>query len=722
MHRSAELYAERGWLVFPLHSITSGVCSCGRPTCGNAGKHPRTPNGFKDATTDAAQIAIWWTTWPDANIGIATGKASGIFVVDVDPRNGGEYSYDELAEQIGGFPDTPRVQTGGGGWHDYFAWPEGLDAVKPRPLGPGIDLKGNGGYVVAPPSTHQSGRRYDWEASARIDEMPLAPVPRALLERLTLRAVATSHGHSSSSDVETTASLIGRAFAHAGMLGRPLGQGRVSVVCPWTHEHTTGEPGDSSACIFAPRAGATMGGFLCLHSHCQHRTWKDVFDALPAEAVQRARAEMPLAPRARTSKPAPSHHDADGVVEGGAADWQDQLIRSKEGMVVPCLVNAALILRETDEWRSVLAFDEFREILVKRAPPPWTSDASTPADLAGDWSDTDTARLCMWLHRTWGIRVGVEVAIQAAQVAAESRPFHPVREYLRSLIWDGTPRLGSWLSTYLGAPQTDYTDDAGRAFLVAAVARVMRPGCKVDTMLVLEGSQGAGKSTAVAELFGHAFVNDSTIDLQSKDRFTALRGKWALEFAELDALGKADIDRVKAFLSSSRDTYRPPYGRTDKTVPRQCVFVGTTNREDYLRDETGGRRFLPVRVGRIALAQLRADRDQLWAEAVHAFDQGAEWWVSADVAHLYATEQAARRQVDAWEEPIRAWLDKSDEFYGPRESCTVGECMKGALMLETAKWTPQDQQRVARILRALGWSQRRSQEDGSKVRRYFRPE
>lgn len=725
MHRSALIYAGWGLRVFPLHSVQSGACSCGRPQCGNAGKHPRVRTGFKEATLDPEQIAEWWTQWPDANIGIATGQASGIIVIDVDPRNGGEYSYDALVEEIGAMPETARVQTGGGGWHQWFRWPAGVDRLKPRPLGPGIDIKADGGYVVAPPSRHQSGKLYDWEASSRYEDVGLADLPRALLERMMLRSVSSVSAASSATPAQSfdpggeaardaARTLLGRAFAHAQMLGAPLSDGKYAVVCPWQQRHTTGEAGDSGTAIFPAKPGATLGGFRCLHSHCANRTWQDVLRDLPADAVARAKSELPMAPSPVAVSVRPVAADADGVV--ARSHWHELLVRSKDGNLISCVTNAQLILRETPEWQAALAYDEFRDCIVKRAAAPWTDDAQrgNAEHAIGDWTDSDTARLAIWFHRTWGLRIGAATLLEAAQVAAEARPFHPVREYLSALRWDRIPRVGEWLHRYLGAEANDYTEDAGRCFLVSAVARVLRPGCKVDTMLVLEGSQGAGKSTALAALFGADWVNDSTIDLQSKDRFTALRGKWALEFAELDALGKADIDRVKAFLSSPKDTFRPPYGRQEKTVPRQCVFAGTTNREDYLRDETGGRRFLPVRVGRVDVAAIKADRDQLWAEAAELFRAGAEWWPSEYVAHLYAREQSARRVVDAWEQPIANWLQN-------REECTVGDVMSDALNIERGRWAPADQQRVSRILRAFGWSQRRSQLGADRIRRWHRP-
>lgn len=182
-------YAQRGWPVFPLHTPITGGCSCGRADCTNVGKHPRTKNGFKDAAIDEAKIREWWAKWPDANIGIPTGEASGLVVLDVDPRNGGEHALDDLQDENGKLPETPESLTGGGGQHILFAYP--TDGVKvtggTNKAGPGLDIKADGGYIVAPPSLHKSGRCYAWELSSHPNDVTLAPLPPWLLSKMERR-------------------------------------------------------------------------------------------------------------------------------------------------------------------------------------------------------------------------------------------------------------------------------------------------------------------------------------------------------------------------------------------------------------------------------------------------------------------------------------------------------------------------------------------------------
>jgi putative DNA primase/helicase len=331
-------------------------------------------------------------------------------------------------------------------------------------------------------------------------------------------------------------------------------------------------------------------------------------------------------------------------------------------------------------------------------PPPWDAiDCASPA--AGDWEDVDDVRLSSWLARHHELHVGADVVRAAVDVVARQHVVNPVVDYLRGLRWDGQQRIDFWLSTYLGVEASDYARLVGRFFLISAVARAFRPGCKVDTMPILEGDQGANKSTAIGVLFGREWWSDTPPDLGSKDRFAALRDRWCIEWGELDGMGKADVDRLKGFLSSAIDDYRPSYGRRTVRVPRRSVFFGSVNREEYLRDETGNRRFWPVRTGTVKpldVAGLALVRDQLWAEAVAAFEGGARWWPVPEEYSIFVPQQAERVVGDPW-------LDKIAEWVRARERVTVAEVLGTMLGIEPSRWTQVDQNRVARCLTLLGW-------------------
>jgi predicted P-loop ATPase len=281
---------------------------------------------------------------------------------------------------------------------------------------------------------------------------------------------------------------------------------------------------------------------------------------------------------------------------------------------------------------------------------------------------------------------------------AHERAFHPVREYLDSVVWDENPRLGKWLSTYLGAEHTPYTEGIGTMFWVALVARIYEPGCKADYMVVLEGPQGARKSTTCANIGGEWYSDNLPDVTTGKDVSQHLRGKWLIEIAELSAMGRAESTQLKAFISRAVERYRPSYGRQEVIEPRQCIFIGTTNKEAYLRDETGGRRFWPVKVGYVDTSALAGDRDQLFAEAVHLYYDGFRWWPD-DVferEHI-APQQEARFEADAWEVTIRNYLDGKTKVTG------VGEVAQLALGFDTPKIGTADQRRITAVMERLGW-------------------
>jgi putative DNA primase/helicase len=451
----------------------------------------------------------------------------------------------------------------------------------------------------------------------------------------------------------------------------------------------------------APRAGSVVGWFHCSHSHCAGRTLADVFEALPGEAVEKAKAtkgDQPL------------------------DDWRAALVRGKANKqghapIVRDVANVALILTHDPHWSDVLAFDEHRQSVVKLTAPPWHSEIA-PGDareLLGDWTDVDATRVMVWLSRAWGMTVQRETVIAAVRAVAERRRIHPIRDYLDGLAWDGTHRLGQWLATFLRAKgDRKYLERVGTYWMISAVARVFDPGVKADHVLVLEGGQGAGKSTAFKVLAGRWFA-DSAIDIGSKDAYLALRGRWIVEVAEFADVTRQDVGRVKAFLSSAVDSYRPPYGSAVVEVPRSCVFGASINPDGvgYLRDSTGSRRFWPVAVGaEVNLDELEAVRDQLWAEAVAAYRSGARWFPGPDDRELFADEAEARTEADEWSDRIGRYLAE----LGPAARVTTGDVLAHALGLPADRWGVLEQRRAARVLRALGREQQRERRGATVAR------
>jgi predicted P-loop ATPase len=381
-----------------------------------------------------------------------------------------------------------------------------------------------------------------------------------------------------------------------------------------------------------------------------------------------------------------------------AADWLHACIKDDRGHIVPNHANILIALRSAPELVSTIRFDEMQQgpVLVEDLPNA-PGCVGAKGELPRLVRDADVGQLQEYLQHNGIPKIGREQVHQAVDQRAQERPFHPVRDYLNRLAWDGVGRLGHWAAGYLGAEQSDYSGGIGRMFLTAMVARIYEPGCKADYMPVLEGEQGAGKSRACHVLAGEWF-SDALPDIHHKDAKEHLRGKWLIEIAELSAVGKADAEALKAFISRPIERFRASYGRKEVTEPRQCIFIGTTNKSAYLKDETGARRFWPLKVGNINIDALARDRDQLFAEAVVAYRDGEKWWPDPafERAHI-KPEQAKRFEADPWDLPIR-------EFVAGKERVSVTSVAIGALGLEVGKVGTIEQRRISGVLIELGWA------------------
>ena len=335
---------------------------------------------------------------------------------------------------------------------------------------------------------------------------------------------------------------------------------------------------------------------------------------------------------------------------------------------------------------------------------------------AGVIGDADLALIRVHIERAGMHCVGSELTAQAVRAVAERNPYHPARAYLASLTHDGTPRLDTWLTQYLQVQDSPYVRAAGRAFLIAMIARVMKPGCKHDHVLVLRGKQGLRKSTACS-ILGGTWYGDNMPSIRDGGREAGLylRGHWLIEMAELAPSRKAEQEDLKAFLTRASDEIRAPYARMADVVPRQCVFIGTSNEDAILKDATGGRRFWPVTVERqIDTDALARDRDQLFAEALAAFNAGEAWHLTPEAEAQAAEVQEAAREEDPWEQIIRDWLDSEEYGGGQRDAVTMREVLWQALDIPIPQQTVPAQRRAASILRMMGWSKERGSR-GNKV-------
>jgi hypothetical protein len=696
---AALAYAKRGWPVFPCR-----------------GKKPLTKHGFHDATRDVTAIEEAWGKTPAPNIGMATGEASGVWVLDVDGA-AGEASLKALQEHHGALPPTVVGLTGGGGRHLLFRYRGEPIRNTVSGLGDGLDVRATGGYIIVPPSIHpETGAEYQWDAKLHPDLADIADAPPWLIELVC--------GPRQQRERQSDRRTMEEGKAAPGGSGSRYGDKALDDECRAVAQMTTGSR-NARLNTAAFNLGQLVGGDVLKRGDVERElysaaaacgllaedgeaqvlaTIKSGLDkgidqprkrpepAQKTTASGKANGSTRQAPRAddRTADAAP----------GQVGDWYERAYLGSKGQVLSRLHNVMMGLREDPAWAGVLAYDEMQATVLLCKPIPRFGQPPERGTYPRPVRDDDVILIQEWFLIAGLHAVGKDVIHDAVERRARECGFHPVRDYLDGLKWDGVERLETWLHVYLGAEDTPYTRAIGRMFMVSAVARILRPGCKVDYMMVLEGRQGVRKSTACRILGGEWFGDSLPENVASKDAAAHLRGKWMIEFGEMHALSKSETTALKAFISRQVENYRPSYGRKEVHEPRQCVFIGTTNKAQYLKDETGARRFWPVKVavGRPVDTDLLAkQRDQLFAEAVHRFGSGEPWWPddAFEREHIQP-EQEARFEADLWEGPIRNYLEG-------KERVLVVEVARTGVGMDTAKVGTADQRRITGILERLGW-------------------
>ena len=419
--------------------------------------------------------------------------------------------------------------------------------------------------------------------------------------------------------------------------------------------------------------------------------------------------DMPPAPPAESEPPSPPNNACAG---GGGEDpdeWKKRLLRTKNGDLRECVMNVHDILLHSARWEAVIAFDEFAQRTIKLKPPPFFGGE------VGEWEAVDDTQTAMWLSRAWRFAPATPTVAEAIETLARARTVHPVRDWLRSLDkWDGIHRIDRWLSDFCGVKDSEYVRLVSRFFLIGMVARVMVPGVKFDYCLVLEGKQGKGKSTIV-RILGGEWHGDTDLDLHNKDSMSALRGKWVYEFAEMGSVTRAESTKQKSFLSRQFDEFRPVYGRREIRLARQVVFIGTTNEWEWNKDPTGGRRFWPVDCsGEFNLDGLRSMREQLFAEAVAAFDAGDRFYPSPEEQQkLFDPEQLMREQQESLVDALHDWV------YQQVAPFSVADAAMTGLGLDASKLTRDLQTRLGNALRKLGCT--KFEKRNGMVRYWYNP-
>lgn len=400
----------------------------------------------------------------------------------------------------------------------------------------------------------------------------------------------------------------------------------------------------------------------------------------------------------------------------GANGWMSLLDKTENGKVRATNHNITSILKNTALKPPFIFFDEFYSTNFFQSAPPWSKqEINEPTEI----KDIDITKAVQWFSTHWSLEVQHAKVIDALDGLAYENKRHPIREHMRALVWDKKPRLDSWLKKYMGANEDPfYLKIVGRKLLIAFVTRIFSPGCKFDQIVILQGGQGAGKSTALRILATDKWFTDKLGDISNKDALMIMHRHALIEIGELDSMRKSDVESFKLFASTQVDVFRKPYGHLTESYPRQSVMIGTTNKKEFLVDETGNRRFWPVGVAdELEIDSLKADRDQLIAEAVAAYDSGEllwfENWKSAEAIKFKKLAEAVQNKFtvsDDWESEVEAVFQKTDHGLNLNgfTMLQLWSQMQGFGSASPGSLTMQVSLRVGKILRSMGFDKKSS--------------
>ncbi|MFT4159610.1 VapE domain-containing protein [Shinella sp.] len=606
-------------------------------------------------------------------------------VIDVDPRNFAEGD-DPLVRLLGDFvlKDAPFVLTGGGGRHLYVRKPAEVAIVHGLPNYPGIEFSTVGRFVVAAGSVHPNGKPYvldDDVLALSLSEAPEATT--ALLDAIRRPSGAASSDVYGDVTPEQLEKLLGG-------LDIALYNRRHN---DWIRIMMAAHYGTGGAGVDPFVAWSLSDATYADDEEVIRRKWRSLamkpngvklgtlLKAL-SDAGKGALIEEVLRSPAAEDFP----NDIDLPVETAAPAFM-----TNKGRIEPNYRNTQ---RAVEAARLGVGFDELSQRAVLRAERlPWT------ADIERELTDDLIRIVREWVMEQFGFEPKREDLSDVLFALATKNTFNPIVEYLDSLAWDGVHRIDRMFPAYFGAPDGAYECAVGRKLMLAAVRRMRRPGVKFDTVPIVEGRQGSGKTSAL-RILGGMWHSDAELGrLDGKDSAGALHGVWIMELGELTAMNKAEVENLKAFVTRTEDRYRPPYGKTVKTYPRRCVFVGTTNSASYLRDHTGNRRYLPVSTGAIDLDALARDRDQLWAEAAFIETAGESLTLPSSLWTDAADRQGDRQVDDPWLDRLRLHIGSSLE----RTRFSSQELLEFALEVPCSRQNQTDAKRVAVLMAKLGW-------------------
>ena len=376
---------------------------------------------------------------------------------------------------------------------------------------------------------------------------------------------------------------------------------------------------------------------------------------------------------------------------------------SKDGVqnIKSTVPNLLIIMEKDKRWKKKVWLNEFSNAIYLDEKP---------------LKDTDYTRIKRWMFKQYGVHFSTEIIVEATNYVAEINGHNPLTSWLNKSVWDGVPRMDEWLVRACGGEDNKLNREIGRRWLIQCIARAMEPGCKADCVLILVGPQGARKSTTFRILGSPEYFCDTPMDIGSSNAYMQIHRAWIYEVAELDSIRRARNSSTKAFLSAQEDTFRLPYARQTVTLKRHTVFCGTTNKAEFITDETGSRRYWPIQVGKMDTDWTEHNRSQLWSEAVVAYKNGEKWYLENETQEELDKQSSDFRQFDPWYEIVDRYVRSN----GLNLSTT--DLMEQGLKLEKYQMTRAAEMRVGDIMRQLGFDRVRRRVFGDRKYIWIEPE
>lgn len=652
-------YLQKGYVLFPLKGKDEPLCKWSK-----------------------AEFDFGFS--PSGNFGVVLGADD--LIIDVDPRNFKD-GVDSLQTLLSDLDTTTlpaytaRVKTGGGGTHYYFKKPRDLKLRKNLKEYPGVDFLTSGCYVVGAGSIHpKTNRMYELFAA------DIGQAPPLLLDLIRKHEIApgkkgTGYDESRETKERYREYLINAVAAIEGQSGDQTTFNIAAV------GHDYGLSADDTFTLMLDE----------YNDRCQ-----------PPWSIEDLRkkvqnAYLYAADKMGNANPAAQFEKA----EITSLDGMRRLLHlDMHNLPKKNLHNTAVMFAPNMPLNDLLSFNEFSNEITFTKNAPWHRQF----EKVSVWTDGEALRCKYFLSHLLKFEPSTAIVHEAAYVASQMKRYHPVKEYLQVLAWDGHKRVHQWLSLYLGVEDGDYTRAVGLKFLVAAIKRIYEPGCKFDYVLVLEGQQGTFKSSTFEILAGKEWYCDPSVDITNKDVIAYMFGKWIIELPEMETHRRTETSAMKSFLSRNTDRCRMPYARLTEDFPRQCVFGGTINPENdtdigWLKDSTGNRRYWPVRVGwqhKVDLEALKKVRDQLWAEALTHYRQEFPIYLDDErIVQMAQEEQKERMGNDIWFETIDRYLNviKRDQVI-----ITASELYRLALGGNILQCGKREHCRMSLVMSSLGWT------------------